>query len=1573
MSKTVKRVLAAVLCAALLFGAAPLNGFVGLPLPSLSSLFAPLARAEEAPTSGACGNNLTWNFNPSTYTLTISGEGAMYDYDANGAPWVQYADRIAFVVIQNGVTSIGNCAFFKWYTSLMRVTISDTVGKIGDSAFYRCSGLTSLDLAHVGEIGFSSFEYCTGLTTLAIPASVTYIDSCAFMHCSGLTGVTISTGVRSVGLGIFRACTSLTTITVDAKNPYLSSDSYGVLYNKQQTKLLQSPAGNTRSSFTVPAAVSQIYEYAFIGCSMLTSITLQNGLTEIRGAAFEGCTGLTGVTLPNSLASIGSSAFKGCTGLTGVTLPNSLASIGNSAFEGCAGLTGVTLPNSLTSIGSSAFKGCIGLTGIVIPNSVVSIGTSAFYGCTSLADLTLPYETVHTGFHAFVNTAYYNNSAHWQNGVLYYGQCALACGDPTGALQLRPDTTHIADYAFRDQKNLTSVVIPDSVAVIGEGAFQYCEMASLTIGAGVAKIGNGAFDGCIEVTQINYNAANLTDYPTGTFRFTGVGTWAKVITLTIGDSVTRIPDNLFYNPYTSADFSPRLTTVYFNAGITSIGDAAFHGCTGIANVYYPGTRRQWQAISIGSDNDPLLRANIHVTGGLLTSGACGDNLTWKFDKATQALTISGTGAMADYENNGSEATEAPWALFGNEIETVFIEKGVTNVSANAFSSCTAITDVYFGGTRQEWNDFTVGANNAPFSGAAFHLGGASGGLIWGYDPDAFILTLNGTGNMANYAAAGSTTTAPWAPYCAEAEAVVIGSGVTNVGACALRGFSALTSITLSDSVTSIQANAFALCSALTSFTVPAGVTSLDASALARCSQLSVLTVDANNPKYTAVNNCVLDAASQTLMLGSSSGLIPSDGSVTTIGNYAFCGRSLNSPLSIPAAVTSIGAYAFNACSGLTSVVIPDTVLTIGSNAFSSCGNLTGITIGAGLTGISEYAFASCTALTSIVIPDNIETIGARAFASCTALTGVTIGSGVTSIGNNAFDSCNKLTTFVIPDNVQSIGGYAFSNCTRLQNLTIGAGVTTFGTQPFFYCYNLVNVYYNAVHASDMTANTGLFYATAGLPNGTTIIVGDNVTYLPAHLMSTPHYDKPFTTTVIIGSGVTTIAPYAFDEANRLKTVIYNGTQRQWNAITIGEHNDPLLAATLQTLPHTHEYTSAVTTQATCAQEGVMTYTCECGDAYTEPIAKLPHTPTTVVTVPATCTETGLQHEECAVCRERLGEDEVIPANGHTVGAWEMAEDPTPTSTGRMCRYCTECHIQLDEMTVPMLAGTHVTGITLSASEAWLNMGETLTLTAAVTPETAADKSVLWTSSKPGVATVADGIITPVAPGVTVIIAQTTDCGYKDFCVVQVSAVTPQNGAVLDNGVVYGLGVNSGGVEHYLLANDAAMTIETDRDVIGTGTKILVMQGDTIVNEWEAVIFGDVDGNGLYDGTDAYFVHLIVSGMVSADALTDAQCIAADCNHDGVIDEADVTLLRQAGLLLSGVDQNAAPQELETNSVYLAYCSLIDQSMEIAEPEPPTQPAAPQQQAAPAAQTLWSRVSAVINAALRWLMQLIQAA
>ena len=288
-------------------------------------------------------------------TITCSGEittiGDSAFYNCSG---------FTSVMIPSSVTTIGEGAFSGCYR-LTSVTIPSSVTTIGEGAFAECTNLTSVTIPNsVTTIGNYAFYWCSSLTSVTIPNSVTTIGDLAFMLCKGLTSVTIPSSVTTIGSDAFYYC-SLTFINVDAANThYCSID--GVLFNYAKDTLIQYPIGNTRTTYIIPNSVTTIAYHAFAYRSGLTSVTISNSVTTIGDDAFYYCTGLTSVTIGNSVTTIGGGAFRGCSGLTSVTIPNSVTTIGNFAFYGCSGLTSVTIGNSVTTIGDYAFEDCDGLT-----------------------------------------------------------------------------------------------------------------------------------------------------------------------------------------------------------------------------------------------------------------------------------------------------------------------------------------------------------------------------------------------------------------------------------------------------------------------------------------------------------------------------------------------------------------------------------------------------------------------------------------------------------------------------------------------------------------------------------------------------------------------------------------------------------------------------------------------------------------------------------------------------------------------------------------------------------------------------------------------------------------------------------------------------------------------------------------------------------------------------------------------------------------------------------------------------------------------------------------------------------
>ena len=343
---------------------------------------------------GTCGYNLiTWVLTEDG-TLTISGSGNMKDYSSSSvAPWYSNRTKILSVVVEPGVESVGNYAFYACL-KLASVSLPGGVKSVGQSAFQDCAKLTAVEIPEgVTSIGYRAFYGCSGLTSVTIPEGVTSIGSSAFSGCRSLTSVTIPEGVTSIDYYTFEDCSSLTSVTIPESVTSIGNSAFSGCSGLTSVTILEgvTSIGNqafygcsSLTSVTIPEGVTSIGDSAFWGCSGMTSVTIPDSVTSIDGGAFSGCSSLTGVTIPGGVTSIGGSVFYGCSSLTSVTIPEGVTSIDYQAFYGCSSLTSVTIPEGVTSIGSSAFDGCSSLTSVTIPDSVTSIGNSAFYGCSKL-------------------------------------------------------------------------------------------------------------------------------------------------------------------------------------------------------------------------------------------------------------------------------------------------------------------------------------------------------------------------------------------------------------------------------------------------------------------------------------------------------------------------------------------------------------------------------------------------------------------------------------------------------------------------------------------------------------------------------------------------------------------------------------------------------------------------------------------------------------------------------------------------------------------------------------------------------------------------------------------------------------------------------------------------------------------------------------------------------------------------------------------------------------------------------------------------------------------------------------
>ena len=311
-----KSLLAAAMALTMIFGAAPLSGFVGIRLPMLS------LKAEAAITGTTedglfeyevegywpisdprNGVRITRYKGPDSGEVVIPKTIGGYEVKKISDGAFQNCTGITSIVIPDSVISIGGSTF-SGCTSLAEIVIPDSVTSIGGYAFSYCTSLTEIVIPDsVTTIGESAFSGCASLAEIVVPDSVTEIGEYAFSGCTSLSKVKLPKNLTGINWGVFSDCTSLAEITVSPDNKNYSSVD-GVLFNKDGSELIIYPKGNGRSAYTVP-----------------------DGVTSISGSAFSGCTSLTEIVIPDSVTTIGESAFSGCTSLSKVDLPKKLTTI----------------------------------------------------------------------------------------------------------------------------------------------------------------------------------------------------------------------------------------------------------------------------------------------------------------------------------------------------------------------------------------------------------------------------------------------------------------------------------------------------------------------------------------------------------------------------------------------------------------------------------------------------------------------------------------------------------------------------------------------------------------------------------------------------------------------------------------------------------------------------------------------------------------------------------------------------------------------------------------------------------------------------------------------------------------------------------------------------------------------------------------------------------------------------------------------------------------------------------------------------------------------------------------------
>ncbi len=1033
----------------------------------LAALTVGLAADESSAVEGTCGSNTTWTFENGT--LTISGSGSTNSWSTVSAvPWYSYKSSIKTVVVEDGVSYLGQYAFqgcsaltsvslpdslrvlsanaFCNCTSLETIVLPDSIATLGGSMFTGCTSLQNVTLcdkdvslgAHMfdgcialksltipssikGDLGEYAFANCTSLASITIPDAITSIKYNAFSGCSALTSIKIGDNVRSIGDYAFEGC-PITTIEI-AKG--VTSIGSSVFSSCENLSSITVNSANTtfasKNGILFDKALTTMISYPE---GKGTTCNVPSGTTTIAGGAFEGSK-VQKIVLPSSVTTISDNAFTECSYLSSVTMP-SVQTIGDNAFSGCTSLTTVSLPTVLTSIGAKAFSGS-GLTSVTVPDNVSKLGEAAFKDCKSLT------------------TAKVGNKVLSIEKDTFNGCSALT------TVNLGSRVTELKGYAFNACTSLQTVTFSSNLTAIGAQTFYGCSsLVSLTIPDTVYSISMMAFINCDHLQTVNIPASLKT---LSTKIFSGC---SALKSISISGKVTSIGAQAFEN-------CTSLATVTMQDSVTSIGSSAFKGCTALKKVVVSANLANVNSNSFDgtslyakvSTKTTLLEVTpgnlagntftgsagkLYATiqdGSLASDGVLNYRIVSVADKqasvtgfrtASDTLVIPATTTL--YGVSMSVVGIYDNAFSGASLVSATFPESIASVGTGAFSG----TEFYDGGTLLAVTAKNLAGNTFTGSDGKLYLPDdpsdptfTSGGIhyeitsnsdktvmVTGCDDDVTALTIpsSATRKSVDYAV---TAIADGAFSGMKFASVAISNTVTSIGTDAFKGLSFYDyGILLSHTVKNLVGKTFTGSDGKLYLPAPAAGTAFTVG------------------EYTfAIVSSSSKTASVTGFTGTGTLEIPATAvyknvtlKVVKIADEAFAGMDLTS-VTIPASVKTIGTDAFEGLSFYDyGILLDPTAENLAGNTFTgSDGNLylpapeagTAFTVG-------EYTFAIASSSYKTASVTGFTGTGTLEIPAKTSYKNVALN--VTRIADEAFAGMD-LTSVTIPAGIKIIGTDAF--------------------------------------------------------------------------------------------------------------------------------------------------------------------------------------------------------------------------------------------------------------------------------------------------------------------------------------------------------------------------------------------------------------------------------------------------------------------------------------------------------------------------------------------------------------------
>ena len=830
------------------------------------------------PITGVCGANLAWSY--SNGTLSISGSGAMYEYELGAFPWNNYLGSIKEINMTGG-TTISDYAFYNGQTgtTITKVTLPSTLTYIGINAFYYAMSLKTVNIPDsVKTIAESAFRRCNSLDSIHLPSSLTYIPSGAFWHCNVLQHVDIPESVTAIGPEAF-AYTGLTSIDIPES---VTSIGNGAFMN------------SALQTVNLPSKLSSLGRYSFQDCANLNTVIVRAMDTIIGGEAFYNCPNLTiyciegsqfhycaastsnnwpyefigGLcgeelkweTIGNILEISGSGAmyeyelgafpwnnylgsikeinmtggttisdyafYNGQTGttITKVTLPSTLTYIGINAFYYAMSLKTVNIPDSVKTIAESAFRRCNSLDSIHLPSSLTYIPSGAFWHCNVLQHVDIPESVTAIGPEAFAYTGL--TSIDIPESVTSIGNGAFM-NSALQTVNLPSKLSSLGRYSFQDCANLNTVIVRAMDTIIGGEAFYNCP--NLTIY-------------CIEGSQFHYCAASTSNnWP---YEFIGglcgenVWWWSQGSKLFItgtGDMYS------YYN--TELPWGNNITSVEVYSGVTTIGKCAFYNCASLIDVILPETLRNIDSMSFEYCS---ALETISIPDGVEQIGPC----AFCYDHKLTTVSLPGsvtdigyaafsgcdqlTGIILDSTSTYSiyeGALISPDGrlvsyFVGNNHTEFTVPQWVTAIDKYAFMRCTSLEEIEIPESVETIGEYAFNSCNSQLTLRCWDATAAH----------TFALTHN-----INYRLLNTHLDSP---------DFMIPNGVTVIGEEAFAGIAAKR-IKLPEGTTKICALAFSSCPNLIAIYIPEGCTSIADDAFEGVNRLTIYGKDGSEAKTFA--------------------------------------------------------------------------------------------------------------------------------------------------------------------------------------------------------------------------------------------------------------------------------------------------------------------------------------------------------------------------------------------------------------------------------------------------------------------------------------------------------------------------------------------------------------------------------------------------------------------------------------------------------------------------------------------------------------------------------------------------